>query len=67
MNDEIRRVVIEEMKRREITRYQMAKDLKIESPNISRLLNGRSGKVPESWQQIFDYLGLELKLEEKAK
>lgn len=60
MNEEIRKAVIAEMKRRSLTRYQLAKELGIEAPNISRLLNGRSGKVPESWQAIFDKLGFTL-------
>jgi transcriptional regulator with XRE-family HTH domain len=60
MNDEIRRRVVEEMERQKLTRYQLAKDIGVEAPNVSRLLNGRSGKVPESWDAIFKRLGLKL-------
>lgn len=66
MNSEIREAVTQRMKERGITRYQMAQDLGMEPPNVSRLLNGRSGKVPESWQAILDYLGLELCVREKG-
>lgn len=29
-------------------------------PNVARLLSGRSGRVPETWQRVLDALGLEL-------
>jgi predicted transcriptional regulator len=65
MNDDIRAAVVLRMAERGVTRYQMAQDLDMDAPNISRLLNGRSGKIPESWQAIFDYLGLELVVKPK--
>lgn len=67
MTEEVRKKVTEEMKRRKISRYRLAEDLDMEKPSISRLLNGRSGKVPESWQKIFDYLGFEVTLKKKGE
>ena len=37
-----------------------ARAVDMEPPNVSRLLSGASGRVPETWQKILDELGLEL-------
>lgn len=38
----------------------LAEKLHMERVNLNRILTGRSGKIPESWQRILDSLGLEL-------
>jgi hypothetical protein len=67
MNAKIRDEIKSELKRRKISHYQMSKDLEMATPNVARLLNGRSGKIPESWQKIFDYLGYEITITRKEK
>jgi predicted XRE-type DNA-binding protein len=67
MNQGIRERILKELKTREISQYKMAQDLDIPQPSVSRLLKGRSGKIPESWQAILDYLDLELTVTPKKK
>lgn len=65
MNNDIRQKIIKELARRGISQYKMAHDLDMPQPSLSRLLKGRSGKVPLSWQKMFDYLELELTVKRK--
>ena len=53
------------MKERGITQVKLAQEVGMEQPNIQRLLAGRVGAVPESWQKVLDALGLELVAQNK--
>ena len=60
MNEQVREAVRREMERRELSQGELAKLLEIERPNLTRLLSGRSGKIPKVWQDVLDTLDLEL-------
>lgn len=60
MNEQVREAVRREMERRELSQGELAKLLEIERPNLTRLLSGRSGKIPKVWQDVLDSLDLEL-------
>ena len=60
MNDQVRQVVKARMKERGMTQVKLAQEVGMEQPNIQRLLAGRVGAVPDSWQKVLDALGLEL-------
>ena len=60
MNESVREAVKQAMKGRKLTQRELARAVDMEPPNISRLLSGASGRVPETWQKILDELGLEL-------
>jgi predicted transcriptional regulator len=67
MTDSIREMVRESMNQQGISTYRLAQLTEIEQPNVTRLLKGRSGKIPDSWQKILDALDLELVVQPKAK
>ncbi|MDR6219206.1 helix-turn-helix transcriptional regulator [Deinococcus soli (ex Cha et al. 2016)] len=60
MNDHIRQQVRNIMKERGITQQQLADLTGIQRPNVTRLLSGTSGQVPDNWQRILDALELDL-------
>ena len=60
MNEQVRQAVKARMKERGITQVKLAQEVGMEQPNIQRLLAGRVGAVPDSWQKVLDALGLEL-------
>lgn len=60
MTDSVRALVNQRMAAKGINRAQLAREVGMELPNVSRILNGRSGVMPESWGRILDVLGLEL-------
>lgn len=60
MNEEVREAVKREMERREMSQGELARQLEMERPNLTRLLSGRSGKIPKVWQDVLDALDLEL-------
>jgi transcriptional regulator with XRE-family HTH domain len=62
MTDEIRKQTRKLMKRRGISVSKLAYEIDMDRPNLSRILNGRSAEVPESWLNILDVLGVELTL-----
>lgn len=67
MTDSIREMVRESMNQQGISTYRLAQLTEIEQPNVTRLLKGRSGKIPDSWQKILDALDLELVVQPKAR
>jgi predicted transcriptional regulator len=67
MTDSIREMVRESMNQQGISTYRLAQLTEIEQPNVTRLLKGRSGKIPDSWQKILDALDLELVVQSKTK
>lgn len=67
MTNSIREMVRESMNQQGISTYRLAQLTEIEQPNVTRLLKGRSGKIPDSWQKILDALDLELVAQPKAK
>ena len=67
MNEQIRRAVRERMKAQSITQVELGEAVGMAQPNIQRLLAGRVGTVPESWQKVLDTLGLELVAQPKRE
>lgn len=66
MNDQVRQGVKAVLQARGITQTQLAEITGIERPNITRLLSGSVGKVPDNWQKILDVLDMELVAQPKA-
>ena len=60
MNKVIRGAIKNRLLERQVSQYKLAKDLNSTQPNISRMLAGRSGGIPKKWQELFDFLELEL-------
>lgn len=60
MNEQVRRAVKERMRAQGITQVELGELIGMAQPNVQRLLAGRVGAVPESWQRVLDALGLEL-------
>lgn len=60
MNDQVREAVARALKERGISQKDFAQSIDLEPPNLSRLLNGHSGRIPENWQRILDALELDL-------
>lgn len=60
MNKQVQEAVRQELKRRKMTHGDLAHLISVERPNLTRVLTGKSGKVPKMWQEIFDALGLEI-------
>lgn len=60
MNEQVRQAVRERMKAQGITQVELGQRVGLAQPNVQRLLAGRVGTVPESWQKVLDALGLEL-------
>ena len=60
MNEQIRQAVRTRMKERRMTHENLAEQISIQRPNVTRLLTGQSGAVPENWQKMLDALGLKL-------
>lgn len=48
------------MKQRELTQSELAQRLGMTQPALAKMLTGRTGQVPESWQRVLDELGLQL-------
>lgn len=60
MNEAVLERVRSEVQRRRLTHEQLADHLGLSRPQVSRMLSGRSGRVPEGWAHLLDLLGLEL-------
>lgn len=60
MNERVRQTVKERMKAQGMTHQELADVTGIKRPNVTHLLTGNVGKVPENWQKVLDALGLEL-------
>ena len=60
MNEQVRDAVKKAMSQREISQGELARQLEVDRPSITRLLSGASGKVPKLWQEVLDALDLEL-------
>ena len=60
MNQRIRKITRDAMEQKGISTYRLAELTGMQQPNVTRLLTGRSGSIPESWQKILDALNLEL-------
>lgn len=65
MNEDVRLAVKERLGKRGLSQADLAKAVGMERPNITRMLAGRSGQIPENWQKILDYLDLELVVKPK--
>ncbi len=65
MNEQVRQAVRERMKERGVTHEKLAELTGIQRPNVTRLLTGQSGTIPDNWQKVLDALGLELVARER--
>ena len=65
MNESITSGIRRKMKEQGVTQVELSEQLGISRPNLSRLLSGRSPRVPDSLQRVLDRLGLELTVKEK--
>ncbi|WP_342766826.1 helix-turn-helix transcriptional regulator [Deinococcus irradiatisoli] len=55
------------MKEQSVTHEKLADLTGIQRPNVTRLLTGQSGAIPENWQKVLDVLGLELVAQPKRE
>lgn len=60
MNERVRQTVKERMKAQGMTHQELADLTGIKRPNVTHLLKGNVGRVPDNWQKVLDALGLEL-------
>ena len=60
VNARIREAVRQAIESRQLTPKELARELGMEPQNLSRMLTGNSGRVPENWEKILDALDLEL-------
>lgn len=60
MNEQVRQKVRESMKAHGMTQADLGDAVGMAQPHIARLLGGKVGAVPESWEKVLDALGLEL-------
>lgn len=67
MNEQVRQAVRERMKVQSVTHEKLAELTGIQRPNITRLLTGQSGTIPDNWQKVLDALGLELVAQQKQE
>jgi transcriptional regulator with XRE-family HTH domain len=67
MTETVIKQVRRSMEKQGVSQGELSRRTGIERPNINRLLTGRSGKVPESWQKVLDELGLELVVKAKSE
>lgn len=67
MNEQVRQAVRERMKQQSVTHEKLAELTSIQRPNVTRLLTGQSGAIPENWQKVLDALGLELVAQPKRE
>lgn len=66
MTDEIRQAVKIELVKKRMTQGELAERAGITPQHFSRMMQGSSSNVPESWQRVFDELGLELVVQPKG-
>lgn len=65
MNETVRQAVKNKLESRGLSQADLAKAVGMERPNVTRMLAGRSGQIPDNWQKILDFLDLELIAREK--
>ena len=67
MNEKIRKGVKVALAQNGMTQSQLATEVGLTPQYLSQIMTGQRGDVPEAWQKIFDRLGLELVVREKAE
>ncbi len=65
VNQKVAAAIRQKMKQRGMTQAQLGEQTGISQPNLSRMLSGRSPRVPETLRRVLDELGLELTAENK--
>ena len=63
MNQDVRDAVRQAMKERQLTQVELAQQLGMTQPALAKMLTGRTGQLPGSWQKVLDALGLRLTVE----
>ena len=60
MTAAVREAVRMALEEKGMSQADLARELGMERANVNRLLQGASGKIPDTWQRVLDALGLEL-------
>lgn len=60
MNDRIRRAVRVSLAERDMTQGDLAQRIGVTPQYMSRIMQGKVGKIPAAWTKVLDELGLEL-------
>ncbi|GGK90957.1 helix-turn-helix domain-containing protein [Deinococcus radiotolerans] len=60
MNESVLNAVRIEVERRGLTHQQLADQLDMPRSQVSRMLTGKSGRIPDGWVALLQALGLEL-------
>lgn len=60
VTDEIRQLVRHMLAEKGMTQFELARRIGMSPQQLSRLLQGDSGKIPVGWQKVFRELGIEL-------
>lgn len=66
MTEDIRQAVRIELVKRKMTQGALAEQAGITPQHLSRMMQGSTSNVPESWQHVFDVLGLEIIVKPKG-
>lgn len=67
MNESIRRAVKQRMDEKGLSQGDVARALQMQRPNLTKMLSGRSGEIPRNWQELLDFLDLELTVKPKLE
>lgn len=60
MNEKVREAARKAMAEKALSQGELARQLEVDRPSITRLMSGNSGKIPKLWQEVLDALDLEL-------
>ena len=60
VNKQVQEAIRQRMRERGLSQEALGEAVGMSQPNIARILSGRSGKVPQSVQEILEVLDLEL-------
>lgn len=67
MNEQVREAARQALKAQQRTQAEIADQIGLKQPDVARLLSGRVGQIPESWQKLLDALDLELVAQPRQK
>ncbi|MCD0169663.1 helix-turn-helix transcriptional regulator [Deinococcus sp. 23YEL01] len=60
MNESILNTVRNEVEKRGLTHQELADQLNMPRSQVTRMLNGKSGRIPDGWAALLHALGLEV-------
>jgi DNA-binding phage protein len=67
MTNEIRKSVKKQMIEKEINQTELAKKIGKSRQQVNDVLSGRTGHLADTWEEIFNALGLELVVKPKGE